>query len=223
MPEHYDPGTLRISRDLYGKIRDWGRRGGVTLIGGWAVYERVKELRGQQSRDVDLIIHDLETLVDFDRRLRPWGLTWRTKGRNRFNDCHLIGDDPANIRVDIFKATNFEDRLFKGPAMRGAKLVKPAPTTAWLPSVLYLIQDKLATIPKRRRDREDKRLKDFIDIYNLAFHNRDGQSARALADATKSGRAAVGGLLEAAKVHDQGTRRGAYADELEVLETWLRS
>jgi len=139
MPEHYDAETLRISHDLYDKIRDWGQRGGVTLIGAWAVYGHVQELRAQQSRDVDLIIHDVNALMDFDRQLKSWGLTWRVKGRTRFNDCHLIGDDLRNIRVDIFKATNFEDRLFKGPAMRGANLVKASPTKDWLPSVLYLI------------------------------------------------------------------------------------
>lgn len=42
MTEHYDFETLQISRRLYEKIRAWATRGGVTLIGGWAVHEHVK-------------------------------------------------------------------------------------------------------------------------------------------------------------------------------------
>lgn len=223
MPEHYDAETLRVSRRLYEDIRTWGQGGGVTLIGGWAVHERVDPLVAQQSRDVDLVIHDETTLLAFDQRLKGWGLQWRRHGRNRFNDCHLIDDESRTIRVDVFKASPFEERLFKGPRMHGAPLVKRIPTTDWLPSVEFLILDKLSTIPLRLRDRDDKRLKDFIDLHNLAFHNRDGISARTLAEATTAGRAGVLEFLGDARRHDEATRGSAYAEVLDAVESWLRT
>jgi hypothetical protein len=224
MPEHYDAETLRISRDLYDRIRVWGlEHGGVTLIGGWAVYEHVQSLKAQQSRDVDLIIHNRETLMDFDQKLKSWGLQWRSIGRTRFNDCHLIGDAPMNIRVDIFKDSAFEENLLGGPKMRGDGFIKKSPTAAWLPTVEHLIRDKLETIPKRDRDREDKRLKDFIDIHNLAFFNKAGLSARDLAEALSPNRKKVLQFLESARQHDLNNRGRSYSNELATLEEWLHS
>lgn len=222
MTEFHDADVLTTSRRLYENIRDWAHRGGVTLVGGWAIYEQVDPVVAQQSRDIDIIIHNKQTLMDFNNRLHQWNLQWRKKGRNTFNDCHLIDDEPKNIYVDVFKATNFDESLLGGPRVPKASMVKTPPTNEWLPSVAYLVRDKLSTLPLRNRDREEKQLKDFLDLHNLVFHNRAGTSARDLAEANQNGRGRALEHLEAAKQQDRTTRDGGYQNQLDRIETWLR-
>lgn len=194
---------------------------GVTLIGGWAVYMRVKPGQAQQSRDIDLVFHDDDTLRSFSGDLRKWNLQWRTYGRNRFNDCHLIGDDPANVRVDVMKSHDFEDSVFRGRRSRAGNMVKTLPTRAWLPEVHFLVQDKLETVPKRIRDRDDKGLKDLVDIHNLVFHNKDNIDSLALFPAKRAPMETVLPVLQEARAYDEeiGSR---YEAQLEMVEGWLR-
>lgn len=103
MSEFYDEATLAVSRRLYDAISRWAQpRGDITLLGGWAVHELVKPGRAMQSRDIDIIFHDNDALLAFDQAMPAWNLQWRTHGRNRFNDCHLMDDPTRTIVVDVF-------------------------------------------------------------------------------------------------------------------------
>lgn len=102
--------------------------------------------------------------------------------------------------------------------MQGGQNIKPAPA-ALFPGLTWTISDKLETIPLRSgRDREDKRAKDFIDIYNLAFQNKEGVSARELAASTgPEARRRVLRYLDNAIA-----ARPQYDGHLETLRDWLR-
>lgn len=174
MAEYYPHEILARSRRLYEEIRSWAQpRIDVTLIGGWAVYELVAEPHGMQSRDVDLIMHDHEALTAFNQMLPEWNLKWRQRGRNRFNDCHEIDDPEKTIVVDVFKDHAFEENLFTGLRVQRGVLIKSAAGQPFIPSLDYLLHDKLETVPARLRDVEDKRAKDLLDVHALVFHNRE--------------------------------------------------
>lgn len=180
MPEFYAEEQIRKSRALYERIRAWGSaRSGVTLIGGWAVYELVRPGLAQQSRDVDLVLHNEETLLDFDQRLPEWGLQWRRRGRTTFMDCHFIEDPNREIVVDIFTTGPFGQHFFS--TLAGSNL-KDAAGQGFVPTLPYLLLDKVRTVPLRHdRDASRKQLKDLLDVGNLAFRNREGIEPAALA------------------------------------------
>jgi hypothetical protein len=153
MAEFYPEDILRTSRRLFDEVSAWGsKRGDVTLIGGWAVHELVNPMFAQQSRDVDLVMHTQDALMAFDALLPQLGLQWRAKGRNTFNDCHIMGDAAHEIVVDVFKGTDFPDVIFRGLKARRGLIVKPWPERTFLPKVASLVRDKLETIPNRQRD-----------------------------------------------------------------------
>lgn len=114
-----------------------------------------------QSRDVDLVFHDRETLQEFDRRLASWNLQWREHGRNRFNDCHLRDDPRKSTVVDAWKASGFEEAVFRGVRGRRGVAIKAVPGRSLLPGLPWLLQDKVETVPRRVRDRVDKQTKDL--------------------------------------------------------------
>lgn len=56
-------------------MKVWGTRmGGVTVFGGWAVYEHVDPVRAQRSRDLDLLFHTERRLKDFAAKMPDWSL-----------------------------------------------------------------------------------------------------------------------------------------------------
>lgn len=154
--EHYDPEILKQSRKLYEQIRPWvwGRRD-VTLIGGWAMFELVDPDRAQQSRDVDLVMQSRDALFDFARQMDTWGLIWRRRGRTTFNDCVLRNDPKRQIVVDVLLRRELPNVMFGGPRMRGVPTVKRVESEGPLPSLEWLIADKLATVPRRTRDEQE--------------------------------------------------------------------
>lgn len=218
MAEYYPPDVLGRSRELYETIKAWAEpRGSVTLIGGWAVYELVAPTRRMQSRDVDLVFHDRETLQEFDRRLASWNLQWREHGRNRFNDCHLRDDPRKSIVVDAWKASAFEDALFRGIRGRRGVAIKVVPSRSFLPGLSWLLQDKVETVPRRARDRLDKQAKDLLDVYALVFHNLDRADPYRLATYVPvHARRAAAGHVEGVKRH-----RPQNAEELDTVRDWL--
>lgn len=219
--EYYDPQVLERSRRLYEQIRPWvWGRSDVTLIGGWAVFELVDPDHALQSRDVDLVMHTMEALTEFNRSMKEWGLVWRRWGRTRFNDCIMRDDPKKEIVVDVLQGNDFRHSFFGGHRMWGVETVKRVKSEGPLPSLEWLINDKLATIPKRTRDAEDKRLKDFIDVHNLVFFNRTGISPRQLhrtaRDLDRTSR-----YLEDARTRDKETYGGAFHEELTRLADWF--
>lgn len=175
MAEFYPPVLLGASRELYRAIRAWAEpTGRVTLIGGWAVFERVDRVAAMESRDVDLILHDEATLRAFDARLRDWDLQWGTSAKGVPMECHRVGDAKKEILVDVFTPEPLP-AFFRGHALDNVKA--PPPDGGFLPSVEWLLQDKVATVPLRQgREAYDKKAKDLVDIRNLVFHNSAGTS-----------------------------------------------
>lgn len=217
MPEHYSAKELGQTKALYEAIKQWATdRGDVSIIGGWAVYEHVAPRHAMQSRDVDIVLHSEEALQHLNGNLRGLGLEWRVKGRKRFPDAHFLDEDPLTFRLDAFtsKTNPTWDRLF---GRYGADNIKSAPMTL-VPSLEWIIQDKLATVRSRRStDAEDKRAKDLIDTYNLVFHNQTGANPRALRDQVP-GHA----RHDAVKWVDGAiATRPQYRQQLETLTEWL--
>lgn len=174
LAEFYPEALTARSLELYQQVRGWAEdRGGITLIGGWAVYELVEPLRAQRSRDLDLVLHTADTLHAFSARLPEWGLTWRSSGRSRFKDCHFRDDEDRRIMVDVFTTRPFAKGLFGRQANTN---LKDAAGQGFIPGLDYLLRDKVATVPLRQgRDAERKQLKDCLDIYNLVFYNEEGR------------------------------------------------
>lgn len=220
MAEYYPAEILAQSRKLYERIKSWATdRTDVTLVGGWAVYELVAEPYGMLSRDVDLIMHDQEALTAFSQMLPGWNLRWRTKGRNRFNDCQEIDDPQKTIVVDVFKDHAFDENLFTGIRVQRGVLIKSAAGQPFIPSLDYVLRDKIETIPVRVQDVADKRAKDLLDVHALIFHNRERRGPRDLLNAvgTEARRRAAELVPDALEYRRQNRQ------ELEDVREWLVS
>ena len=218
MPEHYDARVLARTKELYQQIRAWAiARGDVSLIGGWAVYEHVAPGKAKQSRDVDIVLHSEAALNDLVLRIGGWNLAWRPAGRKlRFPDAHFKDEDPLVFRLDVFTSQSNAtwDSLF---GRQGAGNIKACPST-YLPSLEWLISDKLQTVHLRRgADARDKQAKDLIDTHHLVFHNKGNFTPGSLAIhvAEVLRRHAMRHIAEAVAT------RPEYEEELQQLENWL--
>ncbi len=219
MPEHYSAKALGRTKALYDSIRAWTTtRSDVSIIGGWAVYEHVEPGHAMQSRDVDIVLHTEDALLDLNRHIPQWNLRWRTKGGKRFPDAHFSDEDPLIFRLDVF-TTKTNPTWTQRFGRQGAGNVKSCPVGS-VPSLDWVVTDKLHTATLRRgADAADKRAKDLIDVYNLVFHNVHAALPQRLEAAVPvdARRGAVAGIAEAA------TTRPEYAEKLETLRRWLEA
>lgn len=220
MVEHYPEEVLRRTRGLYETIRSWAEgRDDVSIIGGWLVHEHVDPVVAQQSRDVDIVLHSEEAFSDCLVRLPGWGLALRRKSSGSlqvFPDAHFMDEDPLVFRLDLLttQATPKWQRWF---GRRGANNIKIVPR-ALFPDAGWLVQDKLATVGKRRGpDASDKRAKDLIDVFHVITHNRHGLLPQDFDVPADMRRAAAAFLTDACAT------RPEYEEQFEQLRTWLES
>lgn len=214
-PEFYSPSDVERSARLYSSVREWGlQRKDVTLIGGWAVYELVEDTARIQSRDLDLVLHDERALKAFEARFEEWGLAWRRSGRTVFKECRFRDAEPFPPIIDVFTSS-----LDIGAAFfttQKATNVKPAKDQAFLPTLEYLLRDKLEVAPLRTDP--DKSAKDLLDIALLLTRNRAGKTPGSLADLVREGdRRRIPALLRASAKQFPG-----YAAEFRTVSRWLR-
>lgn len=214
--EWYDQRLLTESRRLYDTIRAWAenRGHGVTIIGGWGVYERVDPVVAQQSRDLDLILHDQDAVDDFGAHLDDWDLTWGHSDKGVPKAVHRRSDDERDILFDVFTARPMA-RPFGGHAFENVKDPQDQGLHA---DLAFLLVDKLRTVPLRQgRDVYLKQAKDLVDLYHLVFHNRDRWPPLATRKlTTHSERRAVRRYVRQAR-----RRYPEYAEEFDNLDDWL--
>ena len=215
MAEYYPIPTLAESRALYAQIRSWAAiRGDVSIVGGWPVYELVQHDYRMQSRDTDIVLQSPASLTDLLAHLPAWGLELRRKGRRVFPDCTLKGK--REIVLDILTDGTFDATDIFG---RSPILVKAVPKGTLIPSLAWMVADKVATIPERVRDAVDKRTKDFLDLYGLVFRNLTRVHPRDLlraAPAAARDRAAT--FLPASSAWQP-----KYGSELDAIGQWLQA
>ena len=219
MPEHYDARILARTKELYQAIRAWAiARGGVSLIGGWAVYEHVVPGKAKQSRDVDIVLHSEAALHDLQGMIPKFGLAWRLTGRKMYPDAHFQDEDPLIFRLDVFTSQSNPtwDSLF---GRQGADNIKACPP-GYLPSLEWIVCDKLQTVHLRSGgDARDKQAKDLIDTHHLVFHNKanltPGLLARQVPERLR--RDAIPQIVAATAT------RPEYLEELQQLKEWLAS
>lgn len=219
MVEFYPAELVARSRELWELVKAWGAgRDDVTALGGWATFELVDPEQAQQSKDVDLLFRSQAALDGFRKRMPEWNLVWRRKGRTTFKDCHFKDDSERRIVVDVFTTEpSIGAKLF---AMQSGTNVKPAPKEGFLPSVEFLLRDKIETIPLRSGwdDPNAKRLKDFLDVRLLVFHNRAGHSSSELHSRIPTN------VCERAAEHAAPLKKEfpEYDEELTQVGRWLR-
>ncbi len=216
--EFYDAVALRVSKELYEKIRAWAlAAGGVTIIGGWAVYELVEPGYQRQSRDVDIVLHSQAALDSFNSQINGWGLRWRTHGRDTFKECCFIDGPDFPPIVDVFTTDpSIGQRRFQ---VNAGSNIKEAPGQGLIPTLGFLALDKLRTIPLRSgMEADEKRAKDFLDLHDLVFHNREGRLPADLArPEAKPARASALKFLDEAR-----RMRTVFGRELTDVAKWLR-
>lgn len=214
--EWYHARLLTESRRIYDTIRTWAenRGRGVTIIGGWAVYERVDPVVAQQSRDLDLILHDQDAVDDFGARLDDWDLTWGRSDKGVPKAARRKRDKEREILVDVFTAQPMA-RPFGGHAFENVKDPKGQGLHA---DLAFLLVDKLRTVPLRQgRDVYLKQAKDLVDLYHLVFHNRDRWPPLATRKlTTRPERLAARRYVRPAR-----RRYPEYAEEYGDLDDWL--
>ncbi len=172
----YDPDVTRFSRTtLEGLRRCNDGRNGISLLGGWAVYELVEEGMGHESQDIDLLFHNRAAFEAGVAWLQENGYGWRMFGRSRDN-C-MVHPTHEHMVVDLFFGPDFGDASIRSLfGTRWMHVMKPRlQYEGFVPSVQATLADKLSTLP--RRSRFEKAPKDAIDAGLLLFHNREGIDA----------------------------------------------
>lgn len=175
----YPKDVTRFSRDvLEGLHRIAQETGGVSLLGGWAVFELVDPAHGQESQDIDVVIHTREAWTKVVAFLEGKGYSWRIirsrDGPER--DHRMIHEFHKDMAVDVFCGRELPDEIpQKHFATRWVATRKDIPDTGFATSLDAILLDKLETLPKRTDPA--KALKDALDVRLLLFHNREGRAA----------------------------------------------
>lgn len=189
----------------------------MTVIGGWAVHELVDPAVAQQSRDVDIVLHSAEDLQFFHEHLPTWKLTWRMSTLRDGLGCYHLEDETKSIVVDVFAADWFQYDIEGVPP---APLIKALDDERFLPSVEYLLADKIRTVPIRQgKGVYEKQAKDLLDIHGLVYSNRKGISPVKLATvATASEMRRASRRVPAAR-----RRYPQFSENFDAIEGWLRT
>jgi hypothetical protein len=215
MPDYYPAHLTVQSQRLFETLHDWAKpRTDVGIIGGWAVVQLVDPGVAIPSRDVDLLFRSPQALQDFMQHAEEWKLR---RGQDPKDQRLLFNYEPAggDVVVDVFIART------------GARWSLPLGTRVpeiahafegVLPSLSWLIQEKLRVIPMRMgKEALDKQEKDLIDLHRLVFHNREATTPLALLEGTS--RAA---RREAQSRIERAIRRHPdFAQDLRTLDRWL--
>lgn len=185
---------------------------GVSLLGGWAVFQLVDDVHAMPSQDIDVVVHNAEAWSEIEPWLLSQKYAWRRTTRGERDNC-FVHDLEDHMRVDFFFGKHIPDeipqRLFN---TRWMHTIKDFPYEGFVPSAGTVLFDKFETLPKR--DVEEKALKDALDAGNLLFYNKDGTPPKALmTQAVRS--AARGALSRMKKLHE--AHKTKYDTELSDL------
>jgi hypothetical protein len=181
--EFYPSNITALSKRLLEDVRTCAEKTkNITLLGGWAVHELVKDAYAMESQDIDLLIHSDLAWDALIKLLTEKGGQWRIfKDRDgrKYRDHRIIFPKQEPMAVDIFYTDDLNPEkireLFATEWIKGYKEMR---YTSFIPSIESIIFDKFDTLPKRQGTL--KILKDVLDIYALLFHNRRNLSVKEL-------------------------------------------
>lgn len=186
---------------------------GISLLGGWAVYELVQPEHAMESQDVDILVHHQAAWHEAIAFLEKSGYSWRwiTNADGQQRDHCMEHEYHERMIADVFYANaigdDFVRRLFSTGWTSG---FKDHPYEGFVPSVQTTLHDKLETLPKRQDP--NKALKDALDARALLLHNRQGISPQGLLPRVASAaRAAM------PRIKNLRESPGAFATELDDL------
>lgn len=213
--EYYPRDVTAFSRHVKDGLREIDARvHGISLLGGWAVYELVEPEHAMESQDIDILVHHQDAWNEAIPFLEKNGYSWRwirsADGKQR--DHCLEHEYHTDMVADVFYGNTIGDdfvrKLFSTGWMTG---FKDHAYEGFVPSVETTLFDKLETLPKRGDP--GKAVKDALDARALLFHNRAGIRPRELA----SPRVAAAARQALPRVRKLRETHGAYANELDDL------
>lgn len=179
---YYPKDVTKFSRHVKDGLRAIDdKHHGISLLGGWAVYELVEPEQAMESQDIDILVHNQAAWEEAIPFLEKNGYSWRwiTTKDGQLRDHCLKHEFHEGMVADIFYANKIGDefvrKLFSTAWMAG---FKDHPYEGFVPSAPTTLYDKLETLPKRQDPA--KALKDALDARALLLHNRQGISARDL-------------------------------------------
>ena len=187
---------------------------GISLLGGWAVYELVQPEHAMESQDIDILVHHQAAWNEAVPFLEKSGYHWRwiTNADGQQRDHCLEHEFHERMVADVFYGEQIGDdfvrKLFSTGWMTG---FKSHPYEGFVPSVETTLLDKLETLPKRSGS--TKALKDALDARALLFHNRQGARPRDLLTTRVAGAAQVA----IPRIRKLIENPGPYAPELDDL------
>lgn len=162
-----------------------------------------------------MVVHNLAGLKSLDGKLNDWRIEWKPTPFTDGIGCRHLDDPTATIVIDVFLATRFDYELQGVPK---PALVKTLATKDFLPSVEFLLIDKIRTVPNRQGpDAYEKQAKDLLDIHHLVFHNLAG-----LLPGELLATASAGERREAAsRVERSRNLRPSFDQEYRTVHRWL--
>lgn len=187
---------------------------GISLLGGWAVYELVKPEHAMESQDIDILVHHQVAWNEAIPFLEHSGYRWRwiTNADGQQRDHCLEHEFHERMVADVFYSDKIGDdfvrKLFSTGWMTG---FKSHPYEGFVPSVETTLFDKLETLPKRLDP--SKALKDALDARALLLYNRKGVSVREILS-TRAGTVARAAISRVKKLREAP---GPFAQELDDL------
>lgn len=211
---YYPKDVTKFSRHVKDGLKAIDQKlRGISLLGGWAVYELVEPEHAMESQDIDILVHNQASWNEAIPFLEQNGYSWRwiTTKDGQLRDHCMEHEFHEQMVADIFYANNIGDdfvrKLFSTAWMTG---FKDHPYEGFVPSVKTTLYDKLETLPKRAN--REKALKDALDARALLLHNRQGIGARDLLPQ-------VSAVARAAVPHVKKLREnpGPFATELDDI------